>query len=77
MPDRSCFFMEGMYHQYISKIPRRPYPKGLPLTSVSIYGDGRHFLDIPPDDPIWVERFEKDRLLSFLHDSLPDDTPHL
>ena len=70
-PNGTCFFMDYRIGQYISKTPRRPYPHGLPLTSVSIYEDGRHFLDIPDDDPFWSERLNEEILIKFLDDHLP------
>lgn len=73
-PFSRCLYMPGWEHYfqnekidlYLSKEPRRPFRKWWPISSVSIMLDGRHFLDVPDDDPLLYERLKKDWLIELI-----------
>jgi hypothetical protein len=50
----------------LTKTPRRPYPKGWPVSSMRVFPDGRHELDIPKDDPVWQTQLKREGLIDLL-----------
>lgn len=65
-PDGRYFFQSEKIPGFMGKVPRLPYPKGWPLTSIRHFGDGRHELDVPKDDPTWEGFFFKEGLMGLL-----------
>jgi XTP/dITP diphosphohydrolase len=51
----------------IWKEPRRPYKPGWPMSSIIYLHDGRHYLDISDEDPIFHERLKKEGLVELIN----------
>lgn len=60
------FFQVEKIDFIVSKEPRKNYHKWFPLSSVCVFSDWRHQLDISPDDPIYKEQLKKEWLLELL-----------
>lgn len=66
LPDWRHFYQSEKIDFYISREQRRPYIPWFPLSSVCIFTDWRHQLDIPHDDPIFFEHRKRDWLLKLI-----------
>ena len=64
--DGRTFVQNDKIEFLLTKTPRRPYPKGWPVSSVRVFPDGRHELDIPKDDPLWQIQLKREGLIDLL-----------
>ena len=65
-PDGRNFVQNDKIEFLLTKTPRHPYPKGWPVSSVRVFPDGRHELDIPKDDPLWQIQLKRGGLIDLL-----------
>ena len=65
-PDGRDFVQNDKIEFLLSKTPRRPYPKGWPVSSMRVFPDGRHELDIPKNDPVWQAQLKREGLIDLL-----------
>ncbi|MBI5422338.1 hypothetical protein HZA44_04360 [Candidatus Peregrinibacteria bacterium] len=65
-PDGTSFIQEDKVEFLLTKNPRKPYKAGWPISSVRVFLDGRHELDVPADDPLWDEQLKKEGLIDLL-----------
>jgi XTP/dITP diphosphohydrolase len=65
-PDGQTFVQNDKIDCLLTKKPRRPYPPGWPTTSIRVFLDGRHELDIPKDDPVWQAQLKRGGLIDLL-----------
>ena len=68
-PDGRSFVQNDKIDFFLSKKPRRPYPPGWPITSLRIFPDGRHELDISKEDPIWQTQMKREGLIRLLREA--------
>lgn len=65
-PDGKSLVQEDKVEFHLVRNPRRPYKAGWPISSVRVFLDGRHELDVPADDPLWNEQLKKEGLIAML-----------
>jgi len=68
-PDGRSFVQKDRIDCFLTKKPRRPYPPGWPTTSIRVFLDGRHELDIPKDDPVWQAQLKREGLIQLLREA--------
>lgn len=56
----------------LSRIPRKPYKKWWPLSSLRVFDDWRHEMDVPLDDPLWENQVNREWLLNLLRQYFSD-----
>ncbi len=61
------FFQSDKKIFFLSRIPRKIFKPGWPVSALRVYKDWRHEMDIPPDDPIWQETLKKEDLIKLLN----------
>lgn len=66
LPNGQYFFQSEKIDIYVTKTPRRPYISWFPVSSICLFPDGRHQLDVTSDDPIYEEQRKKQWLLDLL-----------
>lgn len=68
-PDGAHFVQEDKVEFHLTKNPRKPYKAGWPISSVRVFLDGRHELDVPANDPLWDEQLKKEGLIALLREA--------
>lgn len=66
LPDWKYFFQSDKIDIFVTKSPRKPFISGFPVSSICLFPDGRHQLDVASDDSIYNEQRKKDWLLKLL-----------
>lgn len=66
LPTWEYFFQRDKIPFYLSREPRYPFKPGWPVSSLRIFPDWRHELDVPGDDPVWQEQAKKPGLWKLL-----------
>lgn len=66
LPDGRYFYQTEKIDIFVTKSPRRPYIPWLPISSVCLFHDWRHQLDVLCDDPVYFEHRKKEWLLELL-----------
>ncbi len=65
-PNGKIFAQNDKIEILLIKKPRRPFKEGFPISSVHVFPDGRHNLDVPADDPIREGHYKKEGLMDLL-----------
>lgn len=73
-PFARCLYLPSWEHYFqsdkvtftLERTPRRPYKAWWPVSSMRVFSDWRHEMDIPYNDPVWEQNLKKNDLYKLL-----------